>query len=120
MILRNAQAKIVERSNVLPSGRIVKRIYSVKLFDENGVQVDELSPNMTTEDKAIAYLRSTGSSYRHIDVEYLNGKRNIYINNNTYAIDNGKTYTLVHNGKTMKNFRAWHRLMEFMNSGEMR
>jgi hypothetical protein len=123
MILREAKARIVKRSNKLPSGRAVKRVYAVEIYNEDGYCERE-TPYMATPENAITYLRSTGNSYRHINITLENGSENIYINENYYIINNGKTYTLYKIDKNLgdekiKSFREWHRFMEFMVSGNI-
>ena len=106
MILKNAKAKIVKRSQ---TERIKNKIYAIEI---NG---ERITPYMMSPEGAIKYLQSTGNSYRHINVQLENGDEYIYLNRTYHVINNGRTYTLFNKGCKIKSFRCWHRLMEHMN-----
>jgi hypothetical protein len=60
------KARITTRSGKLESGRDTKRRYAVELFNDE--MSERTTPYMITPEKAINYLRSTGSEYRNIEV----------------------------------------------------
>lgn len=118
MIYKNATAKISKRDGVLPSGRVVKRIYTIELYEDGNLVDDHLVPYLSTPEKAIIYLRSTGNSYRNIDVYFENGAKSICINQFTEVVDYGKMYGLFYRGELKKRFRTWNRLQEFLVSSD--